>query len=401
MFPWQSGSDGREETQTIHLNPISGEWGDDYSSLQRHISIAIAYNTWSYFQITDDLDFMINKGAELYLDICRFWASKAEWNETENRYNIMKVMGPDEFHERLPGSPKPGLKDNAYTNVMVAWTLLRAQEVIKILPQGHKKRIMKKIKLKEKELKLWDDIIHKINIVANKDGIISQFDGYFGLKDLDWDGYRTEYGNIQRLDRILKAEGKLPDDYKLSKQADVLMMFYLLPISEIEDIFRRLKYPFGKDVLRRNYEYYIRRTSHGSTMSRVVHCYVAQMLKKPKEAWKLFLDVLRSDIYDSQGGTTPEGIHAGVMGGSINLVTKGFAGVRLRDDKILIEPRLPAKWRALKFKFVYKEIEISLAITKRQVAVLLHGQVPIPVEINGKLHYPLLGKTLKVILRRK
>lgn len=76
MFPWQSGSDGREETQIIHLNPLSGEWGDDYSSLQRHISIALAYNVWNYFAATRDEEFMVDYGIELYFEICRFWASK-------------------------------------------------------------------------------------------------------------------------------------------------------------------------------------------------------------------------------------------------------------------------------------------------------------------------------------
>ena len=78
MFPWQSGSDGREETQVVHLNPISGEWGEDHSSLQRHVSLAIAYNIWQYFHITDDVDFMEKYGMEMFLEICRFWASKSE-----------------------------------------------------------------------------------------------------------------------------------------------------------------------------------------------------------------------------------------------------------------------------------------------------------------------------------
>ena len=119
MFPWQSGSDGREETQIIHLNPLSGEWGDDYSSLQRHISLAIAYNVWNYYHATGDLDFMRQYGAEMLLDICKFWASKSKFDETDGRYHIDRVMGPDEFHEKLPGSEKGGLTDNAYSNIMV------------------------------------------------------------------------------------------------------------------------------------------------------------------------------------------------------------------------------------------------------------------------------------------
>lgn len=401
MFPWQSGSSGKEETQTVHLNPLSGKWGPDYSHRQRHISFAISYNVWQYWKRSGDFGFLIRYGAELILSIARFWGSLVKYDSGDGRYHTKGVMGPDEFHEKIPGSSKPGLKDNAYTNFMVTWTLLKAQEIISILPEGSKRRIMKKIKLEQKELLRWDDIAHKMKIIIDDKGIISQFEGYFDLKELDWQSYRNEYENIQRLDRILKAEGESPDAYKVSKQADVLMIFYLLPLFEIEAIFKRLGYHFDKNTLRKNYNYYVRRTSHGSTMSKITHCFIALVLGKPKEAWGGFLDVLESDIYDTQGGTTPEGIHIGVMGGSIDIAIRGFAGVRIAEDRIIIEPRLPAKWRSVKFGFVYKGIGISLIITKRQVSVLVQGQITIPIDINGKAYYPLLGKVLKVPFRRK
>ena len=123
MFPWQSGSDGREETQVIHLNPLSGEWGEDYSSLQRHISLAIAFNIWNYYHSTGDLEFMEEYGAEILLDISLFWVSKARKDDGGERYHIDRVMGPDEFHEKLPESPEGGLTDNAYSNIMMSWML--------------------------------------------------------------------------------------------------------------------------------------------------------------------------------------------------------------------------------------------------------------------------------------
>ncbi|NQU85105.1 MAG: glycoside hydrolase family 65 protein, partial [Mariniphaga sp.] len=215
MFPWQSGSDGREETQTIHLNPISGKWGDDYSSLQRHISIAIAYNTWHYFQVTNDIGFMEKGGAEMFLDICRFWASKTVLDNSTGRYSILKVMGPDEFHEEHKSSPEGGLKDNAYTNIMVAWLFKKAFETISKLPKKSIENITSKINLGEEELISWKNISENLNISISEEGIIEQFDGYFELQELDWDEYRKKYKNIYRLDRILKAEGKSPDDYKL------------------------------------------------------------------------------------------------------------------------------------------------------------------------------------------
>ena len=121
MYPWQSGSDGREESQVVHLNPSSGRWIPDHSALQRHVNIAIAYNVWQYYQVTLDRDFLALYGAEMILDIARFWASAATYNPALDRYEIRGVMGPDEYHESYPGSETPGLNNNAYTNVMAVW----------------------------------------------------------------------------------------------------------------------------------------------------------------------------------------------------------------------------------------------------------------------------------------
>ncbi len=161
MFPWQSGSDGREETQVVHLNPVSGEWGPDYSSLQRHISSAVAYNIWQYFTITGDQDFMNQYGAEMFFEICRFWASIAKKNDKTGRYSIGKVMGPDEFHEKCPGSKEGGLKDNAYINLMTAWLMKTAFEFMDQLDVIERKRIVEKINLQKEELVRWKEMSHQ------------------------------------------------------------------------------------------------------------------------------------------------------------------------------------------------------------------------------------------------
>ena len=102
MFPWQSGSDGREETQTMHLNPLSGRWREDPSRLQRHVNAAIVASIWHYYQATGDIQFLRFYGAEMILEIARFWASMSTYNHSLDRYEIKGVMGPDEFHERYP-----------------------------------------------------------------------------------------------------------------------------------------------------------------------------------------------------------------------------------------------------------------------------------------------------------
>jgi len=314
-------------------------------------------------------------------------------------------VGPDEFHEALPESSKPGLRDNAYTNLMIVWTLLKAQELLSILPKKNKLKILKKLKIKNKELHKWDDITKKMKIIINDEGIISQFDGYFGLKELDWYGYTAKYGNIHRMDRILKAEGDSSDYYKVSKQADALMFFYLFSLSEIGDIFERLGYNFDKDILRNNYDHYVKRTSHGSTLSRVVYCLLAQLLGGPRESWGWFQEVLESDIFDTQGETTPEGIHTGIMAGSIDIVMRGFAGISTLEDIIKINPCLPGNWQGIKLRFHYRERWISLSITKYQITILIQGPVTesftMPMEISGKLYHLPLGRTVEVSLRKK
>ena len=98
------------------------------------------------------------------------------------------------------------------------------------------------------------------------DGVISQFEGYEDLEELDWEGLRARHGNIQRLDRILRAESDDPNRYKLAKQADTVMLFYLFPDAELKRLFDQLGYEFSRDIARKTIEYYDRRTSHGSTL---------------------------------------------------------------------------------------------------------------------------------------
>ena len=108
MLPWQSGSTGREETQQLHLNPKFGRWLPDHTHLQRHVNIAIAYNVWQHYMVTGNIGFLRFAGAELLIEIARFWSSIATYNAELDRYEILGVMGPDEYHEKLPGLGRAG-----------------------------------------------------------------------------------------------------------------------------------------------------------------------------------------------------------------------------------------------------------------------------------------------------
>lgn len=108
MFPWQSAGSGREETQTLHLNPRSGRWLPDHSRLQRHVGSAIAWNVWRYAQTTGDTGFLYGPGAELLMSIARYWGAVADYDTDRERYRIRGVVGPDEYHDAYPGAATPG-----------------------------------------------------------------------------------------------------------------------------------------------------------------------------------------------------------------------------------------------------------------------------------------------------
>lgn len=381
MFPWQSGSDGREETPVVHLNPMSGEWGPDYSSLQRHVSLAIAYNVWRYFWITEDRDFLETYGAEMFLEICRFWASKASCNEEAGRYNIDKVMGPDEYHEKYPGADTGGLKDNSYTNIMVVWAFNRAFEILDALSGRGGEKVADKIGLAEGELERWRDISKKITISLSDDGILEQFDGYFELKELDWEGYREKYGDIGRMDRILKAEGKTPDAYKVAKQADALMTFYNLSPGKVKEILNGAGYSVENGFLRANFDYYFQRTSHGSTLSRMVHSYLANLIGRKELSWRLYMEALKSDYVDIQGGTTKEGIHTGVMAGTAILALRSYAGLSLSGERVGVDPCLPSHWREVCFNIGFKGDRYDFVVTPQRVEVKAEGVREEAVEV--------------------
>lgn len=371
MYPWQSGSDGSEETQILHLNPVSGEWGPDHSSLQRHVSLAIARNVWEYYHVTADRDFLESAGLEMLLEISRFWASKAAWNESIKRYSIDKVMGPDEFHEKYPESEEGGLRDNSYTNIMASWLLNATPTLLGKISATRREELMARLGLNEEELAYWREISDHLNLVISEEGVIAQYDGYFELEELDWDHYREKYGNIYRMDRILKAEGKSPDAYKVAKQADVLMAFYALGRDTVEKTIARLGYQLPQDYIRKNYAYYLARTSHGSTLSRLVHAQVAATFGDLELSWELYRAALGSDFNDIQGGTTGEGIHLGVMTGTVWVALTAYAGLNLSGDTVQLNPALPGHWGRVAFTFGFRGDEYHCEVTPREVRIRL------------------------------
>lgn len=397
MFPWQSGSDGREESQRLHLNPRSGRWNPDASARAHHIGIAVAYNAWKFYQTTGDLAYLIDYGAELLAEIARFWSCRATFDPERRRYGIRGVIGPDEFHSGYPDAPFDGIDNNAYTNVMAVWVIMRAIDALELLPLPNLLDLREKLRLRDDELARWDEVSRRMYVPFH-DGVISQFEGYEDLAELDWDRYRENYGNIQRLDRILEAEGDDVNRYRASKQADALMLLYLMSSTELREVLDRLGYRFTSDQVPKMVDYYLARTSHGSTLSSVVHSWVLARANRGR-AMEFFQEVLISDVTDIQGGTTSEGIHLAAMAGSVDLMQRCFTGLETRGGRIILDPHWPETLGELAIPIHYRGLHLHLRVSGKGVVVNAdpRGAGGIEVQCHGQVKRLTPGSTVEFV----
>ncbi len=396
MFPWQSGSDGREESQRLHLNPRSGRWNPDSSARAHHIGIAVAYNAWKFYQVTGDLAYLIDYGAEMLAEIARFWVSRATYDEERGRYRIRGIIGPDEFHSGYPDAPHDGIDDNAYTNAMAVWVIMRAFDALNLLPLPNRLDLLETLGLHGDELAHWDDVSRRMYIPFH-DGVISQFDGYGELAELDWDRYRRQYDNIQRLDRILEAENDDVNRYKASKQADALMLLYLMSATELRELLDRLGYRFVPDQVPKMVDYYLARTSHGSTLSGVVHTWVLARANRDR-AMEFFQQALKSDVSDIQGGTTSEGIHLAAMAGSVDLMQRCFTGLETRSNRLILSPHWPETLGVLALPIHYRGLHLHLRVSGKGVIISVDPRdaaAGIEVECRGRVVQLMPGTTVR------
>ncbi len=380
MYPWQSGSDGREESQRYHLNPMSGRWTADVTYRQRHVGLAIAYTMSQYVEATGDTAFLVNHGAEVIVEVARFFAGLATYDAGRDRFVIRGVVGPDEFHTGYPGMEPAGIDNNAYTNVMTVWLLRRAAQVLDRLPGWRRAELTESIGLRQEELNHWDELGRRMYVPFHDDGVISQFEGYGDLAELDWDQYRRRYGDIRRLDRILEAEGRTVNDYQVSKQADVLMLLYLVSPEELGDLMRGLGYELTPKVLRRTIEYYLGRTSHGSTLSAVVHAWGLASLDADR-ALEFLTQTLHSDIGDQARGTTSGGIHLAAMAGGIDLLQRRFTGLSIESGVLRFAPLWPTALGTMRMTVLYRGQRLEVTVSPHQLQVSAEPGMAAPVRV--------------------
>jgi len=345
-FPWESADTGLEETP---------EWARDIDrriikihthKQEHHITCDIAYAVYKYYVATGDEKFMDTCGYELLLATARFWASRVERGKKGKSYEIRNVIGPDEFHV--------GVNNNAYTNLMAKWNLITAYKLYNKIKEraALHKRLKGKLTLTDKEVRKWLEIASGIKVSIRKDKVIEQCDGYFKLKNVPLE--RTDENGIPLMPERVK-----PSEFQktqLVKQADVLMLMVLL-----DDVFS----PATKKA---NYEYYIARTLHKSSLSAATHSHLACELNDLNRAYSFFNVSLRTDVSNLYGNTY-EGIHAAALGGTWQALVFGFAGVQIKKEKLCIDPRMPRTWKKIIFSLMWRSALVKLAVSNETIQI--------------------------------
>jgi alpha,alpha-trehalase len=113
----------------------------------------------------------------------------------------------------------------------------------------------------------------------------------------------------------------------------------------------------------------------------VVHSWVLARLDR-RRSWQLFLQALRSDIADIQGGTTHEGIHLGAMAGTVVLVQRCYGGVEARGDVLWLDPALPDELPTLRFLLHYRGHRVDVVIARHRLQVMVLPALAPPIQVG-------------------
>ena len=361
LFPWESADRGVETTPPYGIGP-DGDIVPILSGLmEHHISADVAWGVWEYWKATGDDDFMVTMGVEILVETARFWASRSARDDKDGRYHINLVVGPDEYHE--------GVDDNAYTNVLARWNIdkgIAAMAWLQERDPSAAETLCERLELARIEMEAWRYVAE--NLADGYDPgtkLYEQFSGFYDMDDVDPELLRPR---PQAADLLLGREVTLVS--KVIKQADVVMVCYILP-DEIDD-----------DVARANFDYYEPITVHGSSLSPGIHAALAARLGQidlAVEAFKMACDI---DLADNMGNAA-RGLHMATMGGIWQAAVMGFGGVRRRDETLVIDPHLPPDWQALRLPLCFRGAQLQLDITHDRLGILV-TDVPVRVVLDGR-----------------
>lgn len=347
QYAWESADTGAETTPKWTHDGANRIWTGEE---EIHVTACVAYGVLSYVSATGDRQFMRDFGAEILYQTCRFWFSRLEYNESEDRFDLTRVIGPDEFHEHVD--------NNTFTNRMAKWHLEQTARVFsQLCAEGSAKHesLCARLGLTVEEAASWSELSDKIYIPFDPArNLIEQFEGYFQLEDIP----------ISKWD-----ENHMPcypdghDHFSLNgsmllKQPDVIMLNYLLPDE------------FSDEVKAANYAFYEKRTMHKSSLSPAIHSIMGIEVGDISSARHYFERSAFVDLINNQGNTQ-DGMHIASAGGTWQSLVCGFGGFRVKLGKMTFKPWLPEQWSGIQFSLKWQGNDMSVTILPDECRFLL------------------------------
>ncbi|TWT14603.1 glycoside hydrolase family 65 protein [Planomicrobium sp. CPCC 101079] len=376
MYPWEMAwpTDGEVTPVWGDIDIVTGEQSRIWSgAIEQHISADIAFAVYQYNEVTNDHEFLNQYGYEIVFETATFWASRLEWNEEKRRYEINNVIGPDEYKEHV--------NNNAFTNYMAYFNLKLAIHYYERLAKENPE-LLGKI---AGPLKLaaaypdWQEKAEKLFLPEPRktDSVIPQDDTYLQLEEIDL----TKYKNQEKVRTIYRDyNSEQINLFQVTKQADALILLYLL-----EQTFLREDPRISADVKKASFRYYEPKTLHDSSLSLVTHAILASDIGEPGLAYSLFQKSAEIDLGPLMN-TSDEGIHAASIGGIWKAAVFGFAGIRLIDGRLRIDPKLPKPWRIMKFNIQWQGLAVGITITPTLLSVQLESEGAIEFVSNNAVY---------------
>ncbi|UCH15251.1 MAG: glycoside hydrolase family 65 protein [Bacteroidales bacterium] len=356
FYAWESQETGDEACTYFNIgDPITKRnLRTHFRDRQVHISGDVAIAQWEYFKMTGDDSLLLEGGAEVILECARFYYSYAYFKKNKNRYEVLDVVGPDEYHENV--------HNNAFTNMVVKVTFEVAIATVYYLKSKYPdelKKLIDKIKISDEidGFREASDLIY-LPEPDPETGVIEQFDAYYKLEDVSREELKKR---IIHPDEYMGAGQGIAVQTQIIKQADVIMMMNIF------------KNRFSREIKKANWEYYEPRTEHGSSLSACAYAMVAADIGKTDYAYNYFLKTAKLDIeakYKVYVGTIfMGGSHPAANGGAWMTAVFGFAGLSADAEKVTINPNMYKKWKSLTFNLIYKGDSYSLTVTGKNVVV--------------------------------
>ncbi len=376
LFAWESTDTGEETTPPVINVPGIGRQPILTGIEEHHLAADIAYAIVQYRQATADDAFFLDYGAEMLLEIGRFWSSRAVLGD-DGRYHIRKVIGPDEYHESVD--------DNAYTNVMAQWTLRRALAAAAELQNAYQERwraLAERLNLAQPELEAWRQVADGLVTGYDDDtGLLEQFAGYYNLREVDLTGHDMAE---QTMDVKLgwAALGKT----QVLKQADVVMLMFLQWDS------------YSPAARAANFRFYEPRTSHDSSLSPSFHALVAARLGDLALAERFLRQALRIDLDFTRKGWAGAtgGVHIAALGGCWQALAYGFLGMRARDQGLSFEPHIPAHWGELRMPIQWRGSQLRVTARADGAEITVESGAPVALAFgDNEWRLVAAGETLR------